>query len=234
MKLVDLAGSRVCMAWLFCCASSSTIAGAVAQSVAALPDLGAPPRSKVQWIAQAMRLNGLPMKLQLLRSPEAPDDVFDHYESQWRGRAHHELRRSTQGEWQTLSIKSPTHYITLQLTRTSSGSEGTITVSAPPVSARPATNFPRPVSSRLLSVQEYDDAGIESEHISLSSARSVNVEAQAFQHELARAGWRSDMQASFQGKVIEAQKGAQHAFVTLQPDSLQPAGTAIVIIWRKS
>lgn len=231
---MKLAALRVCMAPLLCCASSTTIAGAVAQSAAGLPELHAPPQGKVQWIAQAMRLNGLPMKLQLLRSPHAPDDVFDYYESQWRDRAHHELRRSMQGEWQTLSIKSPSHYITLQLARIPGGSEGTITVSAPPAPARPATDFPRPASARLLSVQEYDDAGIESEHISLSSARGVNVEARAFQHELERAGWRSDLQATSRGTVIEAQKGAQHAFLTLQPDNLQSTGTAIVVIWRKS
>ena len=55
--------------------------------------------------------------------------------------------------------------------------------------------------------------------------------------ELTRNGWqvirRQHMRETARGVVIEAQRGAQQALLTLQPDRAQPSMTAIVIVWKK-
>jgi hypothetical protein len=179
------------------------------------------------------------MTLKTLRSRLSPQDLFSFYELQIRGQARSEFRRFSQGEWQLLAIKSSQCYVTIQARQTIEGSEGTIAVTAvpEPEMVRITSDFPRPLTTRILSLQEYDDAGIESEHISLSSSRSITLESRAFLHELTRDGWQVIRQPTLEtarGAVIEAQRGAQQAFLTLLPDHVQPSMTTIVVIWRKS
>jgi hypothetical protein len=199
-----------------------------------------PPQSEVQWVAKNMRMNGVPMTLQCVQSRLAPAALLDYYETQTRASGHNEYRRSANGEWQLLAIKSPRHYVTVQVRATIAGSEGTITTSAlpPPAIEKLASEFPRPPTSRIVSLQEYDDAGIQSEHISLLSTRAVALEAWAFSQKLVRSGWKilrqQPMQQVAAGVAIEAQRGVQQALLTLQPDHAQPSLTAVVVVWKKS
>lgn len=215
-------------------------AGTLARITGPLPQVPQPPQGEAQWIAKSMRMNGLPMTLQSFQSRLKPDELLSYYESQAYRWGHSEHRRSMNRDWQLLGIKTSQHYITVQARATISGSEGTITVSPAPerATARVASDFPRPGTVRIVSLQEYEDAGVESEHLSLSSPRAVMVEAQAFTQVLTRAGWQvirqGPMQETVRGVVIEAQRGAQQALLTLQPDHAYPSLTAIVIAWRKS
>jgi hypothetical protein len=148
--------------------------------------------------------------------------------------------RTRNGEWQILSIKSRHDLVTIAARSTLSGSEGTITVSLPleGVRSQVATEFPHPATISIVNLQEYSDAGIEAEHISMSSPRSVAVEANAFGEKLVRGGWQIIRQQPTRetprGQVLEAQKGAQRALLTLMRDSARPGATAIVVVWRKS
>jgi hypothetical protein len=202
--------------------------------------LPVPPQSEVQWIARSMRMNGAPMTLQSIQSRLSPDALFAYYEARTRDIGGNEYRRSASGEWQLLAIRSPRRYTTIQVRHTTGGSEGTITTSAlpAPTITKTTSEFPRPPSARIVNFQEYDDAGIQSEHISLLSSRAVALEAWAFAEKLTRAGWKilrqQQMHQVSAGVAIETQRGTQHALLTLQPDHAQPALTAIVVVWRKS
>ncbi len=215
-------------------------AGALSQLTAQLPDVPAPPQGSVHWIAPSMRMNGLPMTLKTFESRLAPQDVFHFYEGMAHRWGPSEFRRSRRGAQQQLAIRSRGHVITIEAAATIRGASGTIVVSVPPERAPASTDtrFPRPATARLVNLQEYEDDGIASEHLSLSSARSISVEAAAFSDALTREGWQilrqQPMQTAARGMVIEAQRGAQLALLTLQPDRSQPASTAIVVVWRKS
>jgi hypothetical protein len=205
-----------------------------------LPDVPAPPQGDVWWISKSMRMNGLPMTLKNFRSRLTPDAVCDYYRLNVPTHAPGEILRSRNGDWSMLSIRSRRELVTVQVRATRLGSEGTITVSPPPETVRlkVETTFPRPLSATIVNLQEYDDAGMEAEHITLSSVRSVGVEAHAFVDRLTRNGWqitlREPMQSVSRGQLVEAQKGAQHAMLSLAPDKLRPGTTSIVIIWKKS
>ena len=221
-------------------ACSCANAEAVARLAASFPDIGPPPHGEVRWIARSMRFNGMPMTLKVIQTRLSPADLFIFYETSMRGQTGNEFRRSTMGEWQLLSIKSSHYHATIQVRPVIAGSEGTIAVTLPPERGIPklSSEFPRPLTTRIVSLQEYDDAGVESEHISLSSRRAVTTEARAFQQELERAGWKIGKQqatrSASRGVVIEAQHGAQQALLTLLPDETHPSTTAIIIVWRKS
>ena len=222
-----------------CFATVHAGAGSLARLTSRLPDVPAPPQGSVQWVAQSMRINGLPLTLKTFESRLSPGELFNYYERIAARWGHSEFRRSHMRQAQLLSIRGPDHAITVEATATVSGCTGTITVSGLPELRQTAADsaFPRPATARLVNWQEYDDDGIESEHLSLASSRAVAVEAAAFVSELSRAGWQVIREQSMQtsrGKIIEAQRGAQQALITLQSDRSHAAATAIVVVWRKS
>ena len=210
------------------------------RTTSALPELAAPPQGTAQWIARSMRMNGLPMTLKSFQSRLSPEAVLGHYESQLKSSGSHETRRLMKSPWQVLMFRSHENFITVHARAVSAGSEGTILVSPAldPALLQLRTEFPRPSTARLVNLQQYDDAGMQSEHISLSSNRTPFVEAQAFSQLLIRDGWTMietrPTHETHRGFVLEAQREAEHALLVIIPDAAHPASTAIVITWKKS
>jgi len=212
-------------------------AGSFSRATEALPDLGAPPQGAVQWIAKSMRMNGLPMTLKIFESRLTPDAVLAHYEAFVKGT--HESRRAVNTPWHVLMLKSEDHFITVHARAVAHGSEGTILVSPAidPDSLRMRTKFPRPASTRIVNLQQYDDDGVQSEHISLSSNRASFVELQDFSQLLIGEGWSVvDTRPTHEvqrGFVLEVQRQAEHALLVFLPNAAQPTTTAVSIVWRK-
>lgn len=218
----------------------SAEASSFARATSSLPDLAAPPQGTAQWIARSMRMNGLPMTLKTFESRLSPEAVLGHYESQLKSSGSHETRRSMKDSWHVLMFRSHDAFITVHARAVNAGSEGTILVSPvlDPALLHVRTDFPRPATARIVNLQQYDDSGMQSEHISLSSARTPFVEAQAFSQLLIRDGWSMTdtrpTHESHRGFVLEAQREAEHALLVIIPDAARPTNTAIVITWKKS
>jgi hypothetical protein len=227
-------------AMLGCLLVTTAHAGGTTRSTERLPELEAPPQGEAQWVAKSMRVNGLPMTLKSFQTRLTPLEVLHHYEGWSRHRGAHESMRLRNGEWQMLAIKSADYYVTIQARDAGSGSVGTIAVSPNPahIVTILKTRFPVPHSMRIVNLQQYEDFGIESEHISLASARAAHVDAATYSDILTRAGWHilrdQSTQAIVRGHMIEAQKGAEHALLTFLPDQSGESRTAIVIVWRKA
>lgn len=216
-----------------------THAGSLSRATDALPDLGAPPQGAAQWIAKSMRMNGLPMTLKVFESRLTPDAVLSHYEASVKASGTHEARRMNNAPWQVLMLKSADHFITVHARAVAHGSEGTILVSPAidPATLRMRSDFPRPASARIVNLQQYDDDGVQSEHISLSSNRAPFAELDDFSQLLIGEGWTvvdtrptRDVQ---RGYVLEVQRQAEHALLVFSPNAAQPATTAITVVWRK-
>lgn len=228
---------RTFLATLLMC--SIVHASEVSRLTAQLPDIDAPPQGQAQWVARSMRMNGLPMTIKSFQTSLSTDEVLNFYEHWWTGKALAQYSRSRQGEWRMLGIHSDKYAITIEVRSTLGGAEGTIAVS-PKLGKveRVATTFPHPISAAVVNLQEYDDAGVEAEYISMASTRSVSAEAHDFVNLLERDGWQLiiDRRARVQADayIIEAQKGASHAQLTFKSNAVKTASTAIAIVWRKS
>ncbi len=224
----------VLLAW-----TGEAAASAIARQTRALPEIPAPLGGEASWIAPAMRLNGVPMTIKRFSSRANADAVLHHYEQQLRTSASMKTRRTREGEWQVLAIMANAYYATIRAHDTAQGAQGTITVTPALAHLKPRkhTNFPHPPTARIISLQEYDDAGIEAQHISLVSRRSVAIEARDFEQRLERAGWqvqRSEAaRTTHQAHVLEAQKGAALAFINLHR-AARGGATTITIVWRKA
>ncbi|MDR2851843.1 MAG: hypothetical protein LBV61_02100 [Burkholderiaceae bacterium] len=47
------------------------------------PDVPAPPKSRVQWVSDDMRVNGIPMKVQIFQSQASREEVVKYYVAYW-------------------------------------------------------------------------------------------------------------------------------------------------------
>lgn len=204
-----------------------------------LKEVDGPPMGEARWIAPQMRINGLPMSLKSFDSRLSVDAALSHYESWAHSQGIRETRRMRRGEWVILAMQTRREHITVELRPTLSGSQGTITVSLLPhlVVGRARTAFPHPPEARIVNVQQYEDAGVRAEHISFVSPRAVYVESREFAQALQSHGWHIliDQQAKAvpRAHAIEAQRGAEHVFLLVQPDQSRTAATAIIAVWRK-
>jgi hypothetical protein len=229
-------------------------AGVLQRQTEALPDIQPPSGGSAFWIARAMRLNGVPMTIKSFASPTNADDVLHQYEHKLRTSSDMKTRRTHEQDWRVLALMSNDSYVTIRARNTVRGSEGTIAVTPPLAKLKPSkrTRFPCPESLHIVSLQEYEDQGIEAEHISLVSKRSVGIEAQAFASMLSQRGWqllRSEATANNStnnsgrrnglhkrehghGHVIEAQKAAELALVNFWRGTGGVA-TTVMVVWRK-
>jgi hypothetical protein len=217
---------------------SSASAGSLAREVEMLPDIAPPPGGRSFWIARAMRLNGMPLTLKAFSSTMNVEEALHHYEHQLKTSASIATKRSQEGAWRSLAVFAPNYFITIRARNEANGVQGTIAVS--PVTAQSRTSrrttFPHPAPTQVVNLQQYDDEGVEAEHISFVSRRAVSIEARDFAATLSRAGWQlvrnEAAHRGHAGHVIEAQKGTQLAFVNLERRS--QGDTAIVVLWKKA
>jgi len=231
---VTFASVSVCMLLI-----GVTRAGEIAHLTASLPDIDPPPQGQAQWVARSMRLNGLPMTIKSFSTTMSVDDVLNYYEHWWSGRELAQYTRSKSGEWRMLGIHGEKVAVTIEARSALGGSEGTITVS-PKLGnvTKPVTQFPHPLMTKVVNLQEYDDDGIEAEHISMTSQRDVGSESSDFASLLKRNGWqlvisrRAASQAD--GYVIEAQKGGQQVQLVFKQNASSTERTGIAVIWIKS
>lgn len=225
------------LALLAMCAVAPPCApGSIARQTQTLPDIGAPAGGEAVWIARSMRLNGVPMTLKSFTSSTNADDVLHHYERTLRSRADMKTRRAHEGEWRVLAVMTDDYYATIRARNTPQGTDGLIIVTPPLADMKPKkrTRFPYPDSAAVISLQEYEDEGVEAEHISFVSRRSAAIEARAFAARLSQTGWqvlRNEATRTRDGYVIEAQKGAALAFLNVR--RADNAGTTILAVWRK-
>jgi hypothetical protein len=238
MSMRSLAKVARSLAVLALCATPPLgVTGSIARQTQTLPDIAAPAGGEAVWIARAMRLNGVPMTIKSFTSPTNATEVLHQYEHRLRTGADMKTRRSQDDDWHVLAVTTNGYYATIRARNTPRGTEGVVIVTPPLADMKPLkrTRFPHPDSAAVVSLQEYDDGGIEAEHISFASRRSVTIEARAFATRLSQHGWqivRSEPTHASDGHIIEAQNATAFAFVNLRRS--EGGGATILVVWRKA
>lgn len=227
------------LALLLICVSTSGVAASIARQAAKLPDIAAPPGGHAEWVARAMRLNGVPMTIKSFTAKSNADEVLHHYERTLRTSADSQTRRTQEGQWQILSVMNEHSYVTVRATNGVDGATGTVTVTPSLEDAQPHkhTRFPHPNSAQLISIQEYEDEGVEAEHLSFVSRRSAAVEGHQFAAVLEQRGWQvlrdEPSGRARTAHVVEAQNASALAFIHLRRADTGGL-TTILVVWRKA
>lgn len=161
------------------------------------PDLPAPPKARVEWVSDDMRLNGVPMRIQRFQSRASKDEIVAYYTSYWQtsqvpaqpgktsaavtSRGHDTLVARTTGPFYSL--------VKVRSART--GSEGTISTSLL-LGTEPSLNtagVPAPASARPANVVEAIDNGKRNKQVLFVSRDSLASVAAWYAQTLHAAGW---------------------------------------------
>jgi hypothetical protein len=216
---------------------SAAHAGSISRAVSAFPDFPSPPQGEIQWVARSMRMNGLPMTIQTIVSRNTPSEVIHFFESWASGETGVKTRRWHTRESEVLSIRARSYLATIELEHVVNGTQGTIVTSSPPEKAtlNTSTEFPHPSSWRIANLQQYEDYGKETEHITYTCGHSLVSEAQAMIGVFASSGWTliNKSSASADEVTLEAQRNAQLAQVVITSDKTHRANAVATVLWSK-
>src|SRR5271165_6889473 len=132
------------------------------------PQLPLPPQADVQWIAQSMRVNGVPTRVLQFQSRASRSEVADYYRAHWTGGYPHKASMHTLGEATIVGQVHGPYLLTLKVEDAPQGaSKGLISV-AQVVGSRIERNpgeLPLMDGAHVVSVVESDDPGKHSREV---------------------------------------------------------------------
>lgn len=157
------------------------------------PTVTAPPRSAVQWVAENMTQNGIPMQVKTFYSATSLDDVLSFYREKWTGNGEAAVENQL-GEWVVIGRRDGDYYMTVQARAIGSNeTEGFIAVNDLSVllaeRASAADEFPSMGGTSVVSNTVSYDEGREAKTLILQNDYSVDSNASFYIGELKSAGW---------------------------------------------
>ncbi len=84
----------------------------------------APPAATLEWVAEDMVHNGVPMRIQFFRSKAAPGEVLADYRRRWSDGARRQYVENRIGPWKVISHAVGEFFISVQVRPAAGGSEG--------------------------------------------------------------------------------------------------------------
>jgi hypothetical protein len=164
-----------------------------AAAVQAWPEMPKPPKGDMQWIAQSMRLNGVPTRVMQYQSPMSRSELVAYYRSHWASGYDHDPSVKDLGKKTVVGQKLGPYVMTVTIEDGARGtSKGLISV-AQLVGARPdrspgeLTLMP---GASVVEVIESDDPGKRSRQVLIFASQSPASVSRFYQSSLVNAGWR--------------------------------------------
>jgi hypothetical protein len=158
------------------------------------PELPSPPKAKVQWVAESMRVNGVPMRVQHFDSQAPRSEIVEYYRAYWTGGGY-PMKPSVRALDDSIVV-GQMHGPYLMTIKVKDGphgtSEGLISVSRVLGSKveRSPGELPLMPGARVAQVVESYDAGRASREVLVSNPQGVPLVVSYYQSALGEAGWR--------------------------------------------
>ncbi|GAA0743786.1 hypothetical protein LRH25_06625 [Ideonella azotifigens] len=206
------------------CVALAMLAGP-AMAATDWPEVPAPPRAKVEWVAQDSVINGLPSRIERFETDLSPGEVLSFYRERWKSARAGAPRETAAGGWQGLSTLTGDFQVAVQVKpRQPSGSEGLIsTAHFGDVRREPIpSQLPRFYDTRIAQVTESVDGPTRSQLVTMVSNESFEVNMNRWRGEWQRRGWQAafDKQAPVERDGVRTwlasfNKGSQSVDVAL-------------------
>ena len=183
--------TRPLFAALLCLLMSKTSA----QIVNTWPSIDVPPKSKVEWVGDDMKIHGAPARIQRFESSASVAEVLSFYQVLWN-RENLPSVKSVAGPWSIVGRQAGPYYLTVQGKPASGGgSMGYLAVSrltdkvAP---ARASDWYDPPAGAKMMSNVESADPGHKSHHVMYFSGLSPETTRGHVMDQLTRKGYKPD------------------------------------------
>lgn len=188
------------------------------------PDVVAPPRSTVAWVADDLNQNGVPMQIQTFTSATSLDELMQFYRQQWTSDEQAAIENQL-GEWYVIGQRQGDYYVTVQARQVGkNASEGFIAVNQLKslLSGRADVDdeFPRLGGTTLVSNTTTRDSSRAAKTLLMENSYTVNANGSFYAGELKSAGWalRKNFERPEAGRntqVLHFEKDAEACAITL-------------------
>ena len=177
------------------CLGVAAICIGAAVSAENWPRVKAAPGATLQWVAQNMVHNGVPMQIQTFQANTPPREVIAFYRQEWSARSGRPPVENTSGEWQIIGQRQGNYYITVQA-RTGNGakSQGYIAVTQLSAAGKrellpSVAAFPSLGGTQIISQSQADDDGKKSITLVLRNGFSMESNSGFYRSTLSGEGW---------------------------------------------
>jgi hypothetical protein len=166
--------------------------GGRAWAVEPWPELPKPPKADVQWVAQSMRVNGVPTRVMQFQSRAGRSEIVEYYRAYWSGGYEHKPSVHALGEATVVGQMHGPYLMTVKVEDAARGaSTGLISVAQ--VLGSKEDREPGELAlingAHVVSVVESDDPGKHSRAVLIVSPQPPASVTQFYQASLVNAGW---------------------------------------------
>lgn len=151
-----------------------------------------PPAASLEWVAEDMVYNGVPMRIQFFRSKVAPARVLAHYRQRWSDGARRQYVENRLGPWQVISRGLGEFFVTVQVRPgPSGGTEGYLAQRPLVAKARPVLGqgIALPPGSEVVNDIFNRDAHRPARTLLAFNGLSTDANAAFFRERYVREGW---------------------------------------------
>lgn len=172
--------------------SIALLAVGSAQATENWPELPLPPKADVQWIAQSMRVNGIPTRVQQFQSRATRAEIVEYYQAHWTGA--YPLKPSVKvvGDSTVVGQKHGPYLMTITVRDgPREGSQGLIAVAqiaGSKIDLDPG-ELPMMPGAHVVRVVESDDPGKHSRELLVVNPQPAQSVVHFYQAHFQNAGW---------------------------------------------
>lgn len=184
------------------------------------PEIPSPPKAKVQWVADNMRVNGVPTRVMQFQSQEGRNDIVEYYRAFWSGGYPTKPSVTALGASTVISQRHGPYFMTVKVEDASGGSShGLIAVSRVGGSKVElnAGDLPLMPGAKVVSVVESSDPGKHNREVVVLSRQTPQSVLQFYQSFYENAGWRQVQNNDLSGSA----KSPRGTFVVFARDGTE-------------
>jgi len=195
------------------------------------PEFPVPHVGQTQWVAENMRMNGMPMQIKELTTEQTPQQVLAFYRQRWSDAPPYFHEYEVSGMPAIATLRKGCFY-TVQVMAHGRGAKALLGISTQPDGGQPKTpgaGFPNMAGSKVLNDIDHYDAGKTGRTILLTNTYSPDANLNFYRRTMADDGWSAIMDRSVQGTkgishVLVMKRGYHEANLTISPGKAGASG----------
>ena len=199
------------------------------------PEFPIPPIGQAQWVAENMRMNGMPMQIKELTTEQTPQQVIAFYKQRWSDAPPFFHEYEVGGMPAIATLRSGCFY-TVQVMPYGRGAKALLGVSTKPDGGQlkaPGAGFPNMAGSTILNDIDHYDSGKTGRTIMLTNTYSPDANLNFYRRTMADDGWSAIMDRQVGGSkgisyVLVLKRGYHEANLTISPGKAGTSGTNVL------
>lgn len=199
------------------------------------PEFPIPPIGQAQWVAENMRMNGMPMQIKELTTEQTPQQVIAFYKQRWSDAPPFFHEYEVGGMPAIATLRSGCFY-TVQVMPYGRGAKALLGVSTKPDGGQvktPGAGFPNMAGSTILNDIDHYDSGKTGRTIMLTNSYSPDANLNFYRRTMADDGWSAIMDRPVGGSkgishVLVLKRGYHEASLTISPGKAGVPGTNVL------